>query len=64
MPKSKKTFFEQVPLAIVKKIAGVEVSVNHAVASHATGRKRKTSKARRSATFIASPRGGGRGGRL
>jgi hypothetical protein len=64
MPKPKKTFFEQVPLAVVKKIAGVEVSVNHAVASHATVRKRKTSKARRPATFIASPSGGRQGGSL
>jgi hypothetical protein len=57
MAKLKTTFFEQVPLAVVKSIVGVEVSVNHAMGSHATVRKPKRSKVRRSATIVANLRG-------
>jgi hypothetical protein len=58
MPKSKTTFFEQVPLAVVKNIVGVEVFVNHAIDSRATVRKPKKPKVRRSATIVANQRGG------
>lgn len=63
MAKPKATFFEQVPLAVVKQIAGVEVSVNHAVASRVAVRKPKRSKVRRPATFIATRRSGRREGK-
>ena len=64
MAKAKATFFEQVPLAVVKNIAGADLSVNHAVAGNAKVASHETSKARRPATIPASRHGGKRDGKL
>ena len=53
-----KTFFEQVPLEVVKKIAGVEVCVNHGTVKGGGASKRKKPNAGDSAKNIADRKAG------
>jgi hypothetical protein len=57
MPRPK-TFFEQVPLEVVKRIVGVDVRVNHGVAKRSEVCKLKKLNARPRATSVRSGRSG------
>jgi hypothetical protein len=57
MPRPK-TFFEQVPLEVVKRIVGVDVRVNHGVPKRSEVCKPKKLKARPRVTSIRSGRSG------
>jgi hypothetical protein len=52
-----KTFFEQVPLEVVKKIVGADICVNHGVERPAAVRKPKNSKRHRAAPAVKNRRG-------
>ena len=51
------TFFEQVPLEVVKSIVGADVCVNHGVPKPARVSKPKNSRRHRAAPRVKSGRG-------